>query len=588
MKFRLITLVLFAVLLLTACATAPTQAPVFTQISTGDTPAVAAPTNPPPTVAPSGGTVVLIIPEEPTTLNYYMSDAAVTRQVADATSMTGLVVVDEKGEFQPVLAAEIPTEENGGLSADKLTVTWKLLPDLKWSDGQPITSDDVKFTWEALSNPTSGALSGTGGIDLISSIDTPDDLTAVVHYSSPWAGYLAQFAFGIFPRHATGDPGDMSNWEWNRQPVGAGPFVVTEWASGESITMEPNAYYFQAGKPYLSKLIFRVVPEPAAQIALMKQGEAQVQLWPGIDDPSEYGGVVGDNALEVMVPGVWNLAIDFNLSKPFDGDPGPTPPHPILGDIRVRQAISSAINYGSLVKDVLRNTVAESTSPFAYGWYQCDIARPYPYDVAKANALLDEAGWVVGSDGIRVAQGALYAEDGTRLSLELQGYTNFEPLQRTEEFIVENLKAVGVEARIQNYDFSIIFGAYEDNSPRMIGDYDMLIYDRSLGIEPQGTIENDYLSTQIPSPNNPTGGNIWRWVNPEGDTFIQQAGSTFDLGVRKAAYCGLGNLIATDLPQLYIYVFQDGYGFANNLTGYVVSTWGSMVWDVQNWKLTGQ
>jgi peptide/nickel transport system substrate-binding protein len=588
MKFRLITLVLFAVLLLTACATAPTQAPVFTQISTGDTPAAAAPTNPPPTVAPSGGTVVLIIPEEPTTLNYYMSDAAVTRQVADATSMTGLVVVDEKGEFQPVLAAEIPTEENGGLSADKLTVTWKLLPDLKWSDGQPITSDDVKFTWEALSNPTSGALSGTGGIDLISSIDTPDDLTAVVHYSSPWAGYLAQFAFGIFPRHATGDPGDMSNWEWNRQPVGAGPFVVTEWASGESITMEPNAYYFQAGKPYLSKLIFRVVPEPAAQIALMKQGEAQVQLWPGIDDPSEYGGVVGDNALEVMVPGVWNLAIDFNLSKPFDGDPGPTPPHPILGDIRVRQAISSAINYGSLVKDVLRNTVAESTSPFAYGWYQCDIARPYPYDVAKANALLDEAGWVVGSDGIRVAQGALYAEDGTRLSLELQGYTNFEPLQRTEEFIVENLKAVGVEARIQNYDFSIIFGAYEDNSPRMIGDYDMLIYDRSLGIEPQGTIENDYLSTQIPSPNNPTGGNIWRWVNPEGDTFIQQAGSTFDLGVRKAAYCGLGNLIATDLPQLYIYVFQDGYGFANNLTGYVVSTWGSMVWDVQNWKLTGQ
>jgi peptide/nickel transport system substrate-binding protein len=587
MKTRLITLVLFSILLLNACASAPTQAPLVTEAVT-QPPVQVEPTTAPPAATSSGGTVALIIPEEPTTLNYYMSDAAVTRQVADATSMTGLVVVDENGEFQPVLAAEIPTEENGGLSADKLTVTWKLLPDLKWSDGQPLTSDDVKFTWEALSNPASGALSGTGGIDLISSIDTPDDLTAVVHYSSPWAGYLAQFAFGIFPRHATGEPADMSNWDWNRQPVGAGPFVVTDWVSGESITMEPNPYYFQPGKPYLSKLIFRVVPEPAAQIALMKQGEAQVQLWPGIDDPNEYGGVVGDNALEVMVPGVWNMAIDFNLSKPFDGDPGPTPPHPILGDIRVRQAISSAINYDSLIKDVLRNTVAESTSPFAYGWYQCDITRPYPYDVNEANALLDEAGWVIGSDGIRVAQGALYAEDGTRLSLELQGYTNFEPLQRTEEFIVENLKAVGIEARIQNYDFSIIFGAYEDNSPRMIGDYDMLIYDRSLGIEPQGSIENDYLSTQIPGPDNPTGGNIWRWVNTEGDTFIQQAGSTFDLDVRKAAYCGLGNLIATDLPQLYIYVFQDGYGFANNLTGYVVSTWGSMVWDVQNWQLTGQ
>ena len=596
MKTRLITLVILFGLLLSACAKATTQAPVVTEVVTQAPVVTEAITQAPvavePTAAPvvqpaGGGTVALIIPEEPTTLNYYLSDAAVVRQVADATSMTGLVLVDEKGEFQPVLAAELPTEANGGLSADKLTVTWKLLAGLKWSDGEPLTSDDVKFTWEALSNPNSGAITGTGGIDLITGIDTPDELTAVVHYSAPSAGYLAQFASGIFPRHATGEPADMSNWEWNRQPVGAGPFVVTEWASGESITMEPNPYYYQVGKPYLSKLIFRVIPEPAAQIALMKQGEAQVQLWPGIDDPSQYGGVVGNNAHEVMVPGVWNLAIDFNLSKPFDGDPGPTPPHPILGDIRVRQAISSAIDYATLIKDVLSNTVAESFSPFAYGWYQCDIPRAFPYDVAKANALLDEAGWKLGSDGIRVAQGALYAADGTRLSLELQGYTNFEPLQRTEEFIVENLKAVGIEARIQNYDFSIIFGSYADNSPRMIGDYDMLIYDRSLAIEPQSGVE-DYLSTNIPSADNPTGGNIWRWVNPEGDTFIKQAGSTFDLAARKQAYCGLGNLIAKDLPQLYIYVFQDGYGFANNLTGYQVSTWGSMVWDVQNWQLTGQ
>jgi peptide/nickel transport system substrate-binding protein len=282
------------------------------------------------------------------------------------------------------------------------------------------------------------------------------------------------------------------------------------------------------------------------------------------------------------------MAIDFNLSLPFDGDPGSTPPHPILGDLKVRQAIASAIDYDTLIRDVLQNTVAHSTSPFAYGWYQCDFPRLYPYDVAKANALLDEAGWKMGPDGIRVAEGAPYAKDGTRLSLELQGYTNYEPLQRTEEFIVENLKAVGVEARIQNYDFSIIFGTYEENSPRMVGDYDMLIYDRSLSIEPQGSIENDYVSTQIPSAEDPTAGNIWRWVNSDGDAFIKQAGGTFDLDVRKEAYCGLGNLIMAELPQVYVYLFQDGYGFANNLTGYTVSTWGSMVWDVYNWQYTGE
>jgi peptide/nickel transport system substrate-binding protein len=562
MKIRLLTLIIVLGLLLTACAQEP----------------------PAEEPAAGGGTVTLIIPEEPTTLNYYMSDAAITRQVADATSMTGLDVVDEKGEFVPVLATELPTEANGGLSADKLTVTWHLRPDLKWSDGEPITSDDIKFTWEVLSNPASGALAGTGGIDQIASIDTPDDLTAVVNYSTPYAGYLAQFAYGIFPRHAAGAPEEMTNWDWNRQPVAAGPFVVSEWVSGESITMTPNPNYYLAGQPYLERLIFRIVPEPAAQLALMMEGDAQVQLWPGIDNPAEYDAMMGDAAHEEMVPGVWNTAIDLNLSAPFDGDPGPDSPHPILGDLRVRQAIAHAIDYESLVRDVLRNTVSESNSPFAYGWFECDAARVYPFDVAAANTLLDEAGWVMGADGIRVAQGALYAEDGTRLSLELQGYTNFEPIQRTEEFIVENLAAVGVEARIQNYDFSIIFGAWEDNSPRMIGDYDMLLYDRSLSIEPQGAVANDYLSTQIPSAANPTGGNIWRWVSPEGDAFIEEAGGTFDLAVRKAAYCGLGELVTTDVAQIYLYVFQDGYGFANNLTGYTVSTWGSMSWDVQNWQ----
>ncbi len=564
MKIRILTLIIVLGLLLSACA----------QGATEET------TEP----AAGGGTVTLIIPEEPTTLNYYMSDAAITRQVADATSMTGLDVVDENGEFVPVLAAELPTEANGGLSADKLTVTWKLRPDLKWSDGEPLTSDDIKFTWETLADPGSGALAGTGGIDQIASIDTPDELTAIVHYSTPYAGYLAQFAYGIFPRHASGAPAEMSNWDWNRQPVGAGPFVVSEWASGESITMARNPNYYLEGQPYLDKIIFRIVPEPAAQLALMMEGDAQVQLWPGIDNPAEYDEMMGDAAHEEMVPGVWNMAIDLNLSMPFDGDPGATPPHPILGDIRVRQAIAHAINYESLIRDVLRNTVSDSTSPFAYGWFQCDAARVYPYDVEAANTLLDEAGWVLGDDGIRVAQGAQYAADGTRLSLELQGYTNFEPVQRTEEFIVENLAAVGIEARIQNYDFSIIFGAWEDNSPRMISDYDMLIYDRSLSIEPQGAVANDYLSTQIPTADNPTGGNIWRWVNPQGDAFIEQAGGTFDLAARKAAYCGLGELVTTELAQIYLYVFQDGYGFANNLTGYTVSTWGSMSWDVQNWQ----
>ena len=425
MKAKLLTLLMVTVMLLTACGGgAATEAPAAPAQPATEEPAQPAPAATEAPMEGGGGSVTLIIPEEPTTLNYFQADAAIVRQVAEATSMTGLVTIDQNGDFVPMLAEELPTLDNGGLSEDYSTVTWKLKPDLKWSDGEPVTSDDIKFTWEVLSNPDAGALTGTGGFDQIASVETPDDLTAVITYSTPYPAYLDQFAYGLFPRHATGEPADMANWEWNRQPVGAGPFVVSNWVSGQSIALERNPYYFEEGKPYLDQLVYAIVPEPAAQTAMMLQGEAQVQLWPS-EDEAEYNSLLEGKARQVLVPGIWNMAIDFNLSAPFDGDPGPTPPHPILGDLRVRQAIASAIDYDTLVSDVLLNTVSHSTNPFAYGWYYCDLPRPFPYDPETAKSLLDEAGWVEGSDGIRVAQGAEYASDGTRLSLELQGYTNF-------------------------------------------------------------------------------------------------------------------------------------------------------------------
>jgi len=566
MKYKLLTLLVVLGLALSACGPGESEAPATEPVSSG-----------------GGGTVTLIIPEEPALLNYFLADAAIVRQVAEATDMTGLVTIDEKGEFVAMLAEDIPTQANGGLSDDYLTVTWKLKPGLKWSDGEAITSDDIKFTWEVLSNPASGALVGTTGFDLITAVETPDEQTAVLTYASPYPGYLDQFAYGLFPRHATGEVTDMPDWEWNKNPVGAGPFVLSSWESGQSITLTRNPNYFETGKPYLDSIVFRIVPEPAAQTAMMLQGDAQVHLWPG-EVKTQYDELLKGKATQVLVPGIWNTAIDFNLSAPFDGDPGPTPPHPILGDLRVRQAIAHAIDYDTLVTDVLENTVSTSTNPFAYGWYECDVPRPHPYDVEKASQLLDEAGWVKGDDGIRVAQGAMYAEDGTRLSLELQGYTSYEPIQRTEEFLVENLKAVGVEARIQNYDFSIIFGTYEDSSPRMIGDYDMLLFDRGFTIEPQGYNEEAYSSDNMPSPENPTGGNYFRWSNAIVDEQLQVAGSNFDLQTRKDAYCEIAEQVNLDLPQIYLYVFQDGYGFADNLEGYVVSTWDSMSWGAQNWK----
>ena len=561
----LLVLALIATLVLASCA-APAGAPA----AGGEGGAAAAPSQ-----------AILIIPEEPASLNQYHAVAAIVRQVADAVSAP-LAVPNEQGEFVPVLAAELPTVENGGVSEDYLTVTWKLRPDLKWSDGEPLTSDDIKFTWEAVSNPESGNVLSLG-FEKVASIETPDEQTAVITYSELNQAYLQQFMYGILPRHATGAPEEMLTWDWNRNPVTAGPYVVTEWNAGDSIVMDRNPNYYLEGQPYIDRVIFKVVPDPGAQMAMMAQGEAQVQLWPG-EVKEVYDSQMNGQAAIQEIPGQWNMTLFFNLSQPFDDDPGAEPPHPILGDLRVRQAIAHAIDYDTIVTAINPGVIPTAT-PFAYGWYQCDQERKYPYDVEAAKALLDEAGWVEGSDGIRVAQGAEYAEDGTRLTLQLNGYTNFQQLVKLEEGIAEMLKAVGIETTIQNDDFSIIFGSYGDGAPRQLGNFDILVYDTSLPMEPHASIANTYMSTAIPTADSPSGANASRWVNARADELVEAAGATVDLAARKAAYCELSDLIATELPRLNLYLFTEGYGAASNLTGYKVNMWGSLSWDIQNWQL---
>ena len=133
--------------------------------------------------------------------------------------------------------------------------------------------------------------------------------------------------YGILPRHATGEPTEWPTWDWNRNPVTAGPFVVTEWNSGDTIAMERNPNYYLEGQPYLDRLIFKVVPDPAPQMAMMMQGEAQVQLWPGADKDVYDVQTEGVATLQ-EIPGPWNMALRFNLSQPFDDDPGPDRPIP--------------------------------------------------------------------------------------------------------------------------------------------------------------------------------------------------------------------------------------------------------------------
>jgi peptide/nickel transport system substrate-binding protein len=215
-------------------------------------------------------TLTLGIYQEPENLNTYIGVQTVITYVHKPFAEY-LIDVNQKGEYVPVLAAEVPTVENGGVSKDGLTITYKLRKGVKWSDGAPFTSADVKFTWEAVVNPKN-LVKSKSGYDLIQAVETPDEHTAVVKYKEFYAPYLTRFA-PVLPKHILGKHENMNDAPYNRMPVGTGPFMVTEWASGNYIAMAKNPHYREADKVKIDKVFFKIVPSREVGIAQLQAGD---------------------------------------------------------------------------------------------------------------------------------------------------------------------------------------------------------------------------------------------------------------------------------------------------------------------------
>lgn len=529
-----------------------------------------------------GGTVSFLLYEDPNSLNPILGSTSIAIQVVTAI-LEGLAENAPDGTYVPILADELPTQENGGVSDDLLTVTWKLKDGITWSDGTPFTSEDVRFTWEAARDATNGSsVASDSDYELVADVQTPDPLTAVVTYSSLNAGYIDQFPW-VLPKHATGDVSNMREWAFNRAPVGTGPFKLDEWSSGEFLELSPNETYREEDKPYLDGLIFLIIPDESVRTAMMVEESAEIMLWSGqeADEQIEAAGVGASRT----APGIWVVEMRFNLSMPFDGDPGVEPPHPILGDVRTREAITLGVNRDRINNELITGTVYELDSPLQVGWMGCEV-EPFVYDPDAAMALLDEVGWRdEDGDGIREAHGVDNVDDGTTLSLTMNGYTGFDTLDLIELAVQEDLTNIGFDIQIENQEFAVIFGTWDDGSPRMLGDYDILIYDAGLFAEPGADIANRYSPDRVPSADNPGGENFLRWVRDDVGEWIAAANSTSDLDVRRENFCKVADALREDIVSFPILQFSEGSAYSNRLHGYAVSTWEWATWDVENWWL---
>ena len=384
----LVSLLVIVSFVMSACGATPTATPTA---APKPTVAAAQPTAAPAANAPKkGGKVVLAVWQSPVTLNWNLGTQTVM-DVVNSFIVEGLTKVIPDGSRIPNLVKEVPTVQNGGVSADGKTITYHLLSGLLWSDGKPFTCEDVKYTFKAIMTPDVGIVSTTGYSD-IDTVECTDATTVVIKFKNFYAPYLTLFSDpSAILSQACGDPKDMKNWACNRQPIGTGPFKVDEWVADDHITLSRNPNYRVQGEPYLDQVIVRIVPSSEVAMQLVQSGEVDV-MWNNTEaDIPQLEKMTGVKISGPLQIGGERLFLNMAENK----DPSdPSKPHPILGDVRVRQAIGLGINKQRIIDKLLNGKAVPGSSELNAGFFSCDSIKAYPYDVEGAKKLLDQAGQV--------------------------------------------------------------------------------------------------------------------------------------------------------------------------------------------------
>ncbi|HEX2035343.1 MAG TPA: peptide ABC transporter substrate-binding protein [Chloroflexota bacterium] len=522
-----------------------------------------------------GGTLRLALYQEPAILNPFIN-----RQTAGSVVMNamiqGLLDVDENGNRVPQLALEVPTVQNGGVSADGKTITYKLRPDVKWHDGKPFTARDVVFTYEAVMDTSNPVTTRVGYSDM-ASVEAKDEHTVVVQYKELFAPYLTRFD-SILPAHVFGGrTGGMDKHEFGRHPIGTGPFKFVEWVSGDHITVARNPDTWQKGRPYLDQVIFRITPSREVAVAQLMTAEADV-VWDLIE--SQIPDFDGHADIAVWAyPGVDVERLVLNLSPPSGPNQGdPNARHPILGDPKVREAIELAINKKVMVDKLLYGKTTVGTSPLPTGWAAPKLT-PSEFNPDKAKRLLDEAGWRPGADGIRV-------KDGVRAAMTFSTTSGNQLRELTQQVMQEMLQAVGIGLEIRNMPSPVLLGSWADNSPRAHGNFDINMWTTSAGVDPHAHLFSYFHSSQIPSrANGGEGYNYARLKDDVVDRALVEAGATVDQNARKAAYERAIRRIVELRPHIFLYDRLDVDGARKYVRGHTQNPWDNVAWDIENWWL---
>lgn len=609
-----LVLLTIAVVALLVAACAPAAAPAPAPASAQNTAAPAAPTEAPATVPPAAttaptasgrgacGTLRLLYWQAPTILNPHLAQGTKDYEASRLVYLPlAAVSPDGTPDASVGLAQEVPTRENGGIAEDGTTITWKLKPGLLWEDGTPITADDVIFTWQYATDAATAATTASSFQD-IQSIDKVDDQTVTITWKQPQATPYVAFvgALGpVIPKHVFQDyiGADAAQAPPNLAPISSGPFRVTEFKPGDVVTYEANPNYFDPDKPCFAAVNLKGGGDAtSAARAVLETGDVDY-AW-NLQVPADVlqGLLAAGGSGELINSPSGNLE-RLHLQRtdvdPALGDARGEPvsnggkPHPFFTDLKVRQAFALAVDRETIANELYGGAQVAGAATYNVvnapaanvSTTQFEISE---FNLDKANALLDEAGWEKGANGIRHK-----LVDGKDVQLKVVYQTSVNPVrQATQQIIKDAWTQLGVDVELKSVDAGVYFSsdvANPDTAAKFWADVEM----HTSGLSQPDDIAwlRTWTTGEINTrPGEWRGNNYERYSNPEYDAVIEELAGELDPAKRTELYKKANDILVNDVAIIPIVARNFPVaGKAKNLQGVQANPWDGDLWNAADW-----
>lgn len=526
--------------------------------------------------------------QAPTILNPHFSQGT-KDSAASSLVLEPLIDVDVEGNLIPVLAAEVPSTENGGVAEDGMSVTYTLKEGVVWSDGEPFTADDVVFTWQYVTNPDAAATS-LATYEVLESVEAVDDLTVRLTFKEPTPGWYSPYTTGfgghVLPKHilesSTGAA--ARDAEFNLNPIGTGPYKVSEFRPGDTVLYEMNENYREADKPYFQRVEMKGGGDAtAAARAALETGETDwawnLQVERSVLEPMGEGSDIGQL---LITPAASLERILINFADPnteVDGARSePSTQHPFLTDAAVRGALAMAADRDTVANELYGPTGQPTANVLTAPEKFVSPNTSYTFDLEAAAQMLEEAGWT----------GEPRSKDGVEINILYQ--TTINPLrQKTQEVIKQGWEAIGCPTELKSIDAGVYFSSDAGNPDTAAHFYaDVEMYTTGPSVPFPIDYFQIWRSSQpeidiAQKANQWSGSNYSRWVNDEFNELFEQARVELDEDRQVELFVAMNDLVVEEIVHIPLVHRADVVGVTNKLKGYKTSPWTPDVRDIANW-----